>query len=158
MRCCRREQLCWLTVCFVALYACACPLKDDSSQACLDHAVHMINRERWSWYFIAGSTVTPQLPCGTTALGFVLEQTAVNNVLINFGWEAWWEEASGRGRDSPTFEQSKTQDPIDPVFWKFWQRSRSKRAGFQFYVLKWTTQKYKEKITIHNQRYCVITV
>lgn len=38
----------WPTVCFVVLYARACLLKDDSSQACLDHAVRMINRERWS--------------------------------------------------------------------------------------------------------------
>lgn len=30
------------------LHAPACLLKDDSSQACLVHAVHMINRERWS--------------------------------------------------------------------------------------------------------------
>lgn len=59
-------------------------LKDDSSQACLDHAVRMINRERWSWWFIGGPTVTLQLPCGTTVLGFVLEQTTTNNALETF--------------------------------------------------------------------------
>lgn len=68
-------------------------LKDGSSQACLDHAVRMINRGRWSWWFIGGPTVTPRLPCGTTVPGFVLEQTTINNVVETF----WWEEVWGRG-------------------------------------------------------------
>lgn len=67
----------------VVLYACVCLLKDESSQACLHHAVHIINRERWS--FIVGLTVTLKLPHGITVLGFVLKQTAINNVLMKFG-------------------------------------------------------------------------
>ena len=68
-------------LCFVVLRARACPLKDDSSLACLDHAVHMINSKRWSWWFIGGPTMTPRLPRGTTVPGFVLEQTTTKQWL-----------------------------------------------------------------------------
>ena len=68
-------------LCFVVLRARACPLKDDSSLACLDHAVHMINSKRWSWWFMGGPTMTPRLPRGTTVPGFVLEQTTTKQWL-----------------------------------------------------------------------------
>lgn len=80
-----------LALCFVVLRARACPLKDDSSQACLDHAVRMINSKRWSWWFIGGPTMTPQLPRGSTGLcpGTSNHKTMVKT---NFWGEAQREE------------------------------------------------------------------
>lgn len=57
--------------------------------------------------------MTLQPPCGTTVLRFVLEQTAINNVLNTF--DEKFDERKQRKRLYFTFEQSKTQEKIDPI-------------------------------------------